>query len=172
MSDTTNLPAPAANHGSAPAPVQSDNLPAPAGTPAPPAPAQEKTTFGGMISGILNFVTLSARFMALAMAAVWLKEKLHILKSHMHKDAANCRKVSEMCGQAGVDGRFQAQIIEVSQAFDRVAEASGVLANAADQMEANARMVKDAHQQEYGGVYEAVNASPYQQPMAGFNAIR
>lgn len=150
------------------------NLPAPAGdSPAtPPATQEQKQTFGDMISGIINFVTLGARFIALAAAAMWLKEKLHILKAHMHRDAANARKVSEMCGQAGVDGRFLAQILEVSQAFDRVAEASGVLADAADQMEMNARMVKDAHQTEYGGVYEAVNSSPYEQPKPGFSAVR
>lgn len=145
------------------------NVPAEHDAPAPP---QRRPSFTEMVGGILNFVSLTARFMALAIAAALLKEKLHLLKAHMHRDAANALRVSEMCGQAGVDGRFLAQILEVSQAFDRVAEASGVLADAADQMEANAGGVRDAHQSEYGGIYEAVNASPYEQPKPGFNAVR
>ena len=143
---------------------------APAG---PPVPVNKpKSKWMAAISGVLNFVTLGARIVALTTAAALLKESLHLLKHRMHKDAAKARKVSEMCGAAGVDPRFQGQIIEVSQAFDRVADASGDVADAADQMEANAQAVKDAHQAEYGGIYEAVNANPYTQPVPGFNAVR
>lgn len=136
-----------------------------------PAPAP-KPTFGGLLAGVLNFITLSARFAALAAAALWLKEGLHLLKTRMHRDAALARKVAELCGQARVDTYFQGLFIEASQAFDRVAEASGELSNAADQMEMNARFVKDAHQTEYGGIYEVRQASPYEQPVPGFNEVR
>jgi hypothetical protein len=148
------------------------NQPARVGNTPPAVAESSKPTFGQMIHGVLNFVTLGARFMALAAAAVFLKEKLHLLKARMHKDAERARRLSEHLHQAGADTRFQAQSIEVSQAFDRVAEASGVLAGAADQMEANARGVKDAHQAEYGGIYEVANSSPYEQPKPGFNAVR
>lgn len=143
---------------------------APAGPPA--TTDKPKSRWTAVIGGILNFVTLGARIAALAAAAALLKESLHLLKNRMHKDAQKARKVSEMCGAAGVDPHFQAQIIDVSQDFDHVANASDEVADAADQMEANAQAVKDAHQAEYGGIYEAVNANPYTQPKPGFNAVR
>ncbi|MDX2999523.1 conjugal transfer protein TraB [Streptomyces scabiei] len=144
----------------------------PASTSQAAPPEHTRPTFGQMIHGVLNFVTLTGRFMALAAAAVFLKEKLHLLKAHMHKDAEAARRLDGHLGQAGADARFQAQAVEVSQAFDRVAEASGILADAADQMEANARGVRDAHQAEYGQIYEVAQASPYDQPKPGFNAVR
>lgn len=131
-----------------------------------------KPSFGQLVSGILNFLTLSARFMALAAAAIWLKENLHLIKAHMHRNAEFARRVAEMCEAAGADGRFIAEILEASAAIERVAQASGVLADAADQMEMNAHFVKDAHQAEYGGIYEVRQASPYEQPKPGFNRVR
>jgi len=171
MSDTTDSsgaiePASVQTGAEVEAAASGSNLPATTGDT---APAQ---TFGGLISGIVNFLFLAGCFIALAAAAMWLKEKLHLLKARMRRDAALARKVAELCGQAGVDPYFLGLFIEASQAFDRVAEASGELANAADQMEMDARFVKDAHDAEYRGIYEAVNASPYAQPKPGFNAVR
>ncbi|WP_344531017.1 conjugal transfer protein TraB, partial [Streptomyces rectiviolaceus] len=120
---------------------------------------------------ILNFISLGLRVMALAVAAALLKEQLHLLKARMRRDAARARRLAEQLGQAGVDPKFQAQALEVAAAFERVAEASGEVAAAADQMEANAQFVKDAHDTEYGGIYERVNASPYAQPKPGFNEV-
>lgn len=147
----------------------SDN---PAALTQPADPITHKKTFGSFLTGIINFTTLGARFVALAAAAVWLKQGAHRLKKRMHDDAAKARRISELCGQAGVDGYFQGLVIEASQDLDRVAEASGELADAADGMEAHARGVRDAHQAEYGGIHEVVNASPYEQPKPGFNAVR
>jgi hypothetical protein len=143
--------------------------------PTPATPDSNTPPHGrwaGAIFGIINFITLSARIMALATAAALLKEQLHLLKNRMHDDAARARRLSEHLHQAGADTRFQAQATEVSAAFDRVAEASGEVANAADQMEAGARGVRDAHQAEYGGIYEVRQASPYAQPKPGFNRVR
>ncbi|MFJ4473246.1 conjugal transfer protein TraB [Streptomyces sp. NPDC089424] len=145
----------------------SDNAPAPASNHAPDRP-----TWSGAIAGILNFVTLSLRILALAAAAALLKEQLHLLKARMHDDAARARRLAEHLAQAGVDQHFQAQTLEVAAAFERVAEASGELADAADGMEADANGVRDAHQAEYGGIYEVAQASPYAQPKPGFNAVR
>ncbi|MFD0509254.1 conjugal transfer protein TraB [Streptomyces chiangmaiensis] len=110
--------------------------------------------------------------MALATAAALLKEQLHLLKARMHHDAARARRLAEHLAQAGVDPHFQAQALEVAASFERVAEASGELADAADGMEANANGVRDAHQAEYGGIYEVTQALPYEQPKPGFNAVR
>ncbi|CAL9667264.1 hypothetical protein SUDANB145_07224 (plasmid) [Streptomyces sp. enrichment culture] len=132
----------------------------------------DRPTWSGAIHGILNFVTLALRIMALAAAAALLKEQLHLLKARMHRDAAHARKLAEQLAQAGVDGHFQMQTMEAAAAFERVAQASGEVADAADQMEMNAQAVKDAHQAEYGGIHEAVNASPYAQPKPGFNRVR
>ena len=139
---------------------------------APGTSNPDRHTWSSAIHGILNFVTLTARIMALAAAAALLKEQLHLLKLRMHDDAAHARRLAEHLNQAGVDTRFQAQTLEVAAAFDRVADASGELAGAADQMEANAQGVRDAHQAEYGGIYEVRQASPYEQPKPGFNRVR
>lgn len=143
------------------------NAPVPAASSEP-----ARMSWGGAIAGILNFVTLSLRIMALATAAALLKEQLHLLKSRMHQDAQRARRLAEHLAQAGVDAHFQAQTLEVAAAFDRVADASGELADAADGMETAANDVNHAHQAEYGGIYEVAQASPYAQPKPGFNAVR
>ncbi|WP_256123046.1 conjugal transfer protein TraB [Streptomyces sp. LUP47B] len=140
--------------------------------PVPAGGEAERPTWSGAIFGILNFVTLALRIMALAAAAAILKEQLHLLKARMHQDAQRARRLAGHLAQAGADAHFQAQAFEVAAAFDRVAEASGEVANAADGMEADANGVRDAHQAEYGGIYEAVQASPYAQPKPGFNRVR
>jgi len=161
--------------GSEPAAAEGSNLPATTSDNSPvPAAGRdtERPTWAGAIFGILNFITLAARIAALATAAVLLKEQLHLLKARMHHDAQRARTLSGHLHQAGADTRFQAQALEVAAAFERVADASGELAAAADQMEANAQFVKDAHQTEYGGIYEVRQASPYAQPKPGFNKVR
>jgi hypothetical protein len=142
------------------------------GTEAANSAQPERPTWSGAIHGILNFITLAAGVTALAIAAGLLKEQLHLLKARMHHDAARARRLAEHLHQAGADARFQAQSLEVAAAFERVAAASGEVANAADGMEANARGVRDAHQAEYGGIYEVRQASPYAQPKPGFNRVR
>jgi hypothetical protein len=142
-------------------------------TPVPAANSQaDRPTWASAIHGILNFITLAARITALAAAAALLKEQLHLLKARMHDNAQRARTLSGHLHQAGADARFQAQSLEVAAAFERVAEASGEVANVADQMEMNAQFVKDAHQAEYGGIYEVRQASPYAQPKPGFNRVR
>lgn len=148
--------------GSEVAASQNSNL------PATTSQQGEKLSWSGAIGGILNFVTLALRIMALAAAAAILKEQLHLLKARMHHDAQRARRLSGHLGQAGVDAHFQALTIEVAAAFDRVAEASGELADAADGMEAAANNVRDAHETEYRGIYEVAQASPYAQPKPGF----
>jgi hypothetical protein len=139
--------------------------------PAAQEQAPERWTWGGAIGGILNFITLGLRVMALAAAAALLKEQLHLLKRRMEKDAERAITLSGHLAQAGVDAKFQAGAIEVAAAFGRVAAASEIVADAADRMESSAQGVKDAHDREYGGIYEAVNASPYHQPKPGFNKV-
>ncbi|MFF0009603.1 conjugal transfer protein TraB [Streptomyces tibetensis] len=134
----------------------------------------ERMSWGSAIGGILNFVTLALRIMALATAAALLKEQLHLLKARMHRDAERARRLAGHLAQAGVDPTFQSQALEVAAAFERVATASGELAQAADGMEASANSVRDAHQAEYGGIHETVKALPggVTQPKPGFNKVR
>ncbi|GAA3808785.1 conjugal transfer protein TraB [Streptomyces chiangmaiensis] len=167
MSDNTAIEPTNVKTGSEVAAENSSNVPAPRNNGSPAKP-----TWGGAIYGILNFVSLALRIMALATAAALLKEQLHLLKARMHHDAARARRLAEHLAQAGVDPHFQAQALEVAASFERVAEASGELADAADGMEANANGVRDAHQAEYGGIYEVTQALPYEQPKPGFNAVR
>ncbi|MFZ3592300.1 conjugal transfer protein TraB [Streptomyces sp. BH104] len=124
------------------------------------------------IGGIINFITTAAKVMALACAAALLKERMHMLKTRMHRDAAFAHRVAEMCGQAGVDGEFVAEYHEVGTLFQGVADCADGVTAAADTMEARAVIVVDAHNREYRGVYEAVQASPYRQPKPGFNKVR
>lgn len=144
------------------------NLPATTDDNAPaPRPG-----FGQLLSSIVNFVTLATAFIALAAAAALLKEQLHLLKARCHADAQFARRVGELCGDAGADAYFVGLYFETGTAFDQTAEASGELANAADQMETDARGVQDAHDTEYRGIYEVRQASPYAQPKPGFNRVR
>lgn len=168
MSDHTPIEPTSVQTGAEAAAQDGANLPATTGSNSP-APAQQ--SFGGLISGILNFIVLAGCFIALAAAAMWLKEKLHLLKERMHRDAAFARKVAELCGAARVDQYFLSLFFETGNAFERVAQASGELADAADQMEMNARFVKDAHDTQYRGIYEVRQASPYAQPTPGFNRV-
>lgn len=165
--DTETTPA----HNDAAAAENTGTAPAP-GPAATSSHKPARPRWSEAIFGILNFVTLAARIAALATAAALLKEQLHLLKARMHDDAARARRLTDHLHQAGVDTRFQAQTLEVAAAFERVAEASGELAHAADGMEANAGAVRDAHQAEYGGIYEVRQASPYAQPKPGFNEVR
>ncbi|MEV5915857.1 conjugal transfer protein TraB [Streptomyces chartreusis] len=147
----------------------SSNVPATSGDT---RPAPQRPTFGGLIAGIINFISLAAAFIALAAAAALLKEQLHLLKARCHADAAFARRVGELCHAAGADAYFLALFLETGTAFERTAEASGELANAADQMEADANGVQDAHDTQYRGIYEVRQASPYAQPKPGFNRVR
>lgn len=150
----------------------SSEVAAGANLPAKTSADGERPTWAGAIYGILNFVTLSLRVAALAAAAAILKEQLHLLKARMYRDANKCRTLTGHLHQAGVDAHFQARTLDVATTFDRVAEASGELMQAADGMEANARGVHDAHETEYRGTYEIRQASPYVQPKPGFNKAR
>jgi hypothetical protein len=119
-----------------------------------------------------GFMSLAARVTALSTAALQLKEGMHLLQRHMENNSAKARTLSEMCGAAEVEPRYTAQILEVSQALTRVAEAAGDLASTADATETNARGFNNAHQAEYRGIYEASNASGVQQARPGFYQTR
>jgi len=156
-----------------PATPQADNLPAPAdGQDSPPPATPERKSFGSLLFGILNFLTLSARFAALSAAAMFLKENLHLLKARMERNSGEAIRIAELCGAADVDPYHLSLVMEASTSLLRVAEASGEAANAVDDMEANARGVGEAHEAEYRGTYEVRQASPYQQPKPCFTPAR
>jgi hypothetical protein len=115
-----------------------------------------------------SFLGLAGRIAWLTASALALKEGLWVLRRRMEKDADDAERLSEMCAVAEVEPRFTALIHEAGGALRQVAEASGDLAGAADEMETNARGFKDAHETEYRGVYEAVQASGVRQAKPGF----
>ena len=115
-----------------------------------------------------SFLRLAGKMATLTGAAMALKEGLRLLQRRMEKDADDARRLSELCAEAEVEPRFTALIEAASESLRNVAEASGDLAGAADQLEANARAFGDAHETEYRAVYEAVKASGVQQARAGF----
>lgn len=126
-------------------------------------------TGGGEAPGFLALAARTARLTAQALA---LKEGMWALRRHMEGNAEKARTVSEMCGQAGVTEQFTTQILEVSGALGRVATASGEMANAADDTETAARGFHDAHRGEYGGIYEAAQASGVPMAKPGFYQVR
>ncbi|MFI1568490.1 conjugal transfer protein TraB [Streptomyces sp. NPDC020490] len=118
--------------------------------------------------GRLSFITLAAKMTTLTGQALALKEGLYVLKRRMEKDAKDADRIADLCAEAEVEPKFTGLINEAAGALRKVAEAAGGLAAAADQMESNARAFKDAHESEYRGVYEAVQASGVRQAKAGF----
>lgn len=147
-----------------------------ANTSANPPAVQEQApdtwTWKGALGGILNFITLALRVMALAAAAALLKEQLHLLKRRMEKDAQRSITLSGHLAQAGADVRFQGDAIQLAGDFGVVAGSAEIVADAADRMEASAIGVRDAHDREYGGIHEVVVVMPYAQPKPGFNKVR
>jgi hypothetical protein len=123
-------------------------------------------------SGTPSFLRLTGRMSTLTAAAMALKEGLWLLKRRMEADADDGDRMAELCTEAQVEPRFTGLIHEAAGALRAVAEASGEVADAADQMETNARAFGDAHEAEYRGVYEAVNASNVQQAKPGFYRTR
>ncbi|MET8945447.1 conjugal transfer protein TraB [Streptomyces sp. NPDC004542] len=118
--------------------------------------------------GRLSFITLAARMTALTGQALALKEGLYVLKRRMEKDAGDQDRIADMCAEAEVEPKFTGLINEAASRVRKVAEAADGVSGAADQMETNARAFKDAHETEYRGVYEAVQASGVRQAKAGF----
>jgi hypothetical protein len=119
-----------------------------------------------------SFTRLAGRLVTLTAAAYRLKEGMADLQRRMEADADTAVRLAEQCQQAEVEPRFVALVLEASGALRAVAEASGSLADAADQMVTGARGLHDAHQAEYQGVYEAVRASGAQQAKPGFYRTR
>jgi hypothetical protein len=77
-----------------------------------------------------------------------------------------------MCDAAEVEPRYTGLIMDGSVSLRKVADASGELANAADVMQTDAQGFNDAHQGEYGGIYETVQRMGVQQPKSGFNEVK
>ncbi|GAA3244984.1 conjugal transfer protein TraB [Streptomyces lavendulae] len=119
-----------------------------------------------------SFLALAGRLAMLSAAALVLKEGLWALKHRMERDAKRADRLAEMCAAAEVEPGFTALIHEAGRALRAVADASAELADAADEMEFSARDTAAAHQAEYGGVYEAVNASGVRQAKPGFYRSR
>ncbi|MFL4496529.1 conjugal transfer protein TraB [Streptomyces sp. VTCC 41912] len=122
--------------------------------------------------GRLSFLTLAAKLTTLTTQALALKEGLHLLRRRMDADAKSVGRIADMCTEAEVEPRFTGLVAEGSAALGRVADAAAGLAGAADQMETNARAFKNAHDSEYRGVFEAVQASGVRQAKAGFYRTR
>ncbi|MEU6990358.1 conjugal transfer protein TraB [Streptomyces sp. NPDC046465] len=139
----------------------------PATVDAPAAPSR----WSGLIHGIINFVTLTARITALVTAAILLKEGMHRLERRMNRNAATARRLAEYFSQAGVDPYHQGLALEASKAFNAAADDAAGVTEAADSMQARAQAVDDAHKTEYGGFYELSKSSRYNQPKPGFNKV-
>ncbi|GAB2891728.1 conjugal transfer protein TraB [Streptomyces mayteni] len=119
----------------------------------------------------LGFLVLAARVTALTARALLLKEKLWALQRHMARNADKAHTTSEMCDAAEVKPEQTALILETSTALRKVADASGEVANAADDMQTDAQAFGDAHETEYRGVYEAVQVAGGQ-AKPGFYEVR
>lgn len=119
-----------------------------------------------------GFLGLAGRLATLTAAALVLKEGMWVLRQRMERDAKHVDDLAEMCVVAEVEPQFTTLIHEAARALRDVADDSADLANAADEMEVNARATADAHESEYRGVYEAVNGSGVRQAKPGFYRSR
>ncbi|MFJ7069892.1 conjugal transfer protein TraB [Streptomyces sp. NPDC101115] len=119
-----------------------------------------------------SFLRLNGRLTALALSAMRLTEGLHKLRRQMEHDADDADRLAEMCRQAEVEPQFLALIHEASGALRAVATASGEMAGAADDLTAATENLADAHDREYRGVFETVQASGVQQAKPGFYRTR
>jgi hypothetical protein len=142
----------------------SPTVPAPPGVPADPAQVPQ---VGGA-----GFLELAFRVTALTAAAIRLKEGTWALQKHMERNAGKARRLSDMCVEAEVDQEFSEQILEVGSALQRVADASGQLSATADTMAGHAQGFNQAHETEYRGIFEAVQASKHRQAKPGFYKVR
>ncbi|CAL9617886.1 hypothetical protein SUDANB58_05765 (plasmid) [Streptomyces sp. enrichment culture] len=133
-----------------------------------PRPAHLPAARGGTPS----FTRLAARTAALAASALALKEGLWSLQRRMERDADHADMLADLCTAAEVEPRFTGLITEAGAALRAVAQASAEVARTADQVQHDARGLHDAHQSEYRGVYEAVNASGVRQAKPGFYRTR
>jgi hypothetical protein len=122
--------------------------------------------------GAPSFTGLAARTAALTASALALKEGLWSLKRRMERDASHADMLADLCTAAEVEPRFTGLITEAGTALRAVAEASAEVARTADQVQHDSQDLHDAHQQEYRGVYEAVNASGVRQARPGFYRTR
>ncbi|MFF8293629.1 conjugal transfer protein TraB [Streptomyces sp. NPDC016309] len=120
----------------------------------------------------LGFLSLGAAVTLLAGRALLLKEKIWALQALFRRNATKASNMSEMCDAAEVEPQFTALIMEGATSLREVAEASGELVNAADQMQTDAQGFKAAHEGEYGGIYEAVQSMGVRQPKPGFNEVK
>ncbi|MFC9954871.1 conjugal transfer protein TraB [Streptomyces prasinus] len=133
-----------------------------------PRPAHLPATGGGTPA----FTRLAARMTALTAAALALKEGLWTLKREMERNSDRHNQLADMCGLAEVEPRFTGLISQSATALFAVAQASADVATTADQVQHGAQDLHDAHQAEYRGVYEAVNASGVRQAKPGFYRTR
>ncbi|MFJ4710110.1 conjugal transfer protein TraB [Streptomyces anulatus] len=140
----------------------SDNL------PAIPGMNHGVASSTGGTGGPLGFLALAGRTAKLAASALFLKEGMHLLRSHMQANSTAALRLSEMCGQAEVEPRFTSMIEDVSTALTGVAEASGDMVNAADSVDNDARGFNNAHESEYRPGYEASNGAGVQQAKPGY----
>ncbi|WP_461712351.1 conjugal transfer protein TraB [Streptomyces sp. DSM 41013] len=115
-----------------------------------------------------SFTRLAGRMAALTASALALKEGLWALQRRMERDADHADMLADLCIAAEVEPRFTGQIHEAATALRAVATASADLARTADQVQHDSQGLHDAHQAEYRGVYEAVNASGVRQAKPGF----
>ncbi|MEV6147111.1 conjugal transfer protein TraB [Streptomyces sp. NPDC051992] len=122
--------------------------------------------------GNLGFLSLGLAVTMLAARALLLKEKVWALQALFRRNADKASNMSEMCDAAEVEPRFTALIMEGANSLREVAEASGDLVNAADAMQTDAQGFNDAHQGEYGGIYEVTQTMGVQQPKPGFNEVK
>lgn len=120
----------------------------------------------------LGFLSLGAAVVLLAGRALLLKEKIWALQSRFRRNADKASNMSEMCDAAEVAPQLTALIMEGANSLRGVAEASGDLVDAADTMQMHAQGFTDAHQNEYGGIYEVTQTMGVQQPKPGFNEVK
>ncbi|MGW5497733.1 hypothetical protein [Streptomyces olivaceoviridis] len=115
-----------------------------------------------------GYTALVAKFTALQNAAAGLLAEAERLSLRMRANAGAATAVSDMCALAEVDARHVAAVGAVGEAFGRVVRGYKGLMGAAETLHSAVGRLKNEHQAEYGGIYEAVAASGVRQARPGF----
>lgn len=119
-----------------------------------------------------GFHALQHRLGLLVSDAVKAQEYVAALSRRMRRNAQLAVTTAEKAGAAEVDTREVGQILEVAIALGGVADSAAALASRAEAFALAAETARAAHDAEYRGVYEAVQAVGGVQAKPGFYQSR
>jgi hypothetical protein len=115
-----------------------------------------------------SFPAIQEQLAGLAASAAHLQERIAVIARQTRRTADLAVTCGEMSATAEVDPHHIAQIGDVAVALSGVADATAATAARAGEINTAAVRARRAHDMEYRGVYEAVQATTSRQAKPGF----